>query len=186
MFGQYSVAWAQAVPEIAGLVVLIAMVRRWDRYRWRWWFEEDTPFSSKSLMWALALFACVTAGDQLIAFAMPLEPIVIVGESAADGIEGALVATAVAVVAAPLLEELGFRGLLFSAVRRYLNAPMAVALTACVFAAAHVGYDGPDVALVLWFGIAMALGYELSGSVWPLVICHAVYNAGQVMTPWVW
>jgi hypothetical protein len=183
---EYSVTWAQAVPEITGLLVLIALVRRWDHRRWRWWFEEDAPFGPKSLMWALALFTCVTAGDQLVAFAMPREPIVIVGEWAARGIEGALVASVVAVVVAPMLEELGFRGLLFSAVRSWLNAPVAIVLSACIFAAAHVGYEGPEVALVLWFGVAMALGYELSGSVWPLVICHAIYNAGQVLAPWAW
>jgi uncharacterized protein len=77
-------------------------------------------------------------------------------------------------VVLPLAEELLFRGILYTWLRRW-GVAVAVGVSAVVFGLAH----GVSVVLpaAIMLGILTALIYEKSGSVWPAVMVHVANNA---------
>lgn len=86
-----------------------------------------------------------------------------------------------AVVVAPLLEELVFRGLQQTLLLEVLGpaARWSVVLTAAaVFAVVHVGavsWHGLPGLFVL--GVVLGWLYERTGSLWPAILVHAGFNA---------
>jgi len=89
------------------------------------------------------------------------------------------------VTVGPLVEELLFRGVLFSAALRYASPGVAMFITAALFACVHL----PDLGF-LWYALPnlLVLGMVLawlrlaSGSVWPAVLAHAVNNVLAVVS----
>ena len=78
-------------------------------------------------------------------------------------------------VAAPLGEELFFRGYALPALARSWGPTAAVLLTGAMFSVLHLNKIG---FLGLWeIGILLALLRLWSGSLWPSVLCHAANNA---------
>lgn len=87
---------------------------------------------------------------------------------------------AFAILIAPFMEELIFRGLLFAFFERLAGAPMAVIGTAALFAALHVSqYWGAwnHVALITLVGVCFSVVRGGTGSVTPGFILHTAYNA---------
>ena len=81
------------------------------------------------------------------------------------------------VVAAPVFEELLFRGLLLSGLRRSpLGPPGAALLTAAAFALPHVQYDLYDVAAVFVLGVFLAAVRLRTGSTLLTIALHAAGN----------
>lgn len=80
-----------------------------------------------------------------------------------------------AVVAAPIVEEIGFRGLLYGTFRVRLRLPVAAAASALIFAALH-GYGVAGFLSVFTSGMLWAWAFERSGSVLPGIVAHAVNN----------
>ena len=76
---------------------------------------------------------------------------------------------------APLVEEIGFRGVLYVTLRTRLRPPAAIALTALLFAAVHpyslAGFVIIFVAATVW-----AWTYEKTGSLLPGIIAHFLGN----------
>jgi membrane protease YdiL (CAAX protease family) len=86
-----------------------------------------------------------------------------------------------AVLAAPVLEEVMYRGLLQEAlIQLGLKRWPAIALTSVAFAAAHVGAADHHVLPAL-FVLSLALGwaYEKTGRLWAPILMHALFNAGN-------
>jgi CAAX protease family protein len=79
------------------------------------------------------------------------------------------------VVAAPVLEEIVFRGLLFATLRRRLAWPVAAVISAAIFAAAH-GYGAAGFGSVFISGLLWAVAYEKTGSVLPGTAAHVANN----------
>jgi CAAX protease family protein len=84
---------------------------------------------------------------------------------------------ALVVLAAPLVEELTFRGLGFAVLMPY-GAIVAVLGTAAAFAAAHGLVAGFPALFV--FGVAIAVLRLRTGSVYPGMIFHACFNAAAL------
>jgi len=87
---------------------------------------------------------------------------------------------AFAILLAPFMEELIFRGLLFAFLERLTGVAMAVAGTALLFAALHVSqYWGAwnHVALITLVGVCFSIVRGVTGSVTPGYILHTAYNA---------
>jgi hypothetical protein len=81
---------------------------------------------------------------------------------------------AVVVVAAPLVEELTFRGVGFTLLARF-GTVAAVIGTAIAFAADHGLVEGFPALFV--FGVAVALVRVRTGSIYPGMLLHACFNA---------
>lgn len=80
-----------------------------------------------------------------------------------------------AVVAAPLFEEIIFRGLLFATFRRRFGLVVSALASALIFAVAH-GYGVIGLLSVLWSGVLWAWSYERTGSLVPAMLAHAAVN----------
>jgi len=77
-------------------------------------------------------------------------------------------------IAAPLGEELFFRGFAFPAFRRSIGPLWAAILTGAMFSAIHVDWVG---FIGLWeIGVLLALLRVATGSLWTAIVCHAVNN----------
>jgi membrane protease YdiL (CAAX protease family) len=90
-----------------------------------------------------------------------------------------LLALLVTAVAAPVCEELFFRGMLFRLLRRRMALWAAVLLSAVAFALAHAS---PLVSLALlptfaFMGIVLALLYDRTGRLTNSILLHAMNNA---------
>ncbi len=93
---------------------------------------------------------------------------------------------AVAVLLAPLFEELIFRGFFYNAIRRFKGKKTAVVIIALIFAMLHYEQYWGD-----WMAIAMItiLGFALTGlrvwmgTTWASIIMHYTYNVGVTIIP---
>ncbi len=100
-------------------------------------------------------------------------------DALAGGLPLALVAL-LAVVVAPLVEEVIFRGVLFRALADRINLSVGLVLSAAIFAVIHVEVVlSQPFALVGLFtvGFLLALAYHLTGNLMVAVLGHAVFNA---------
>jgi membrane protease YdiL (CAAX protease family) len=88
-----------------------------------------------------------------------------------------LMAVAAAIVA-PVCEEVIFRGYLYPATKCFVGPWVSALSTALVFSAAH----GSVAALLplFVFGLILVALYEWTGSIWPSVAAHFLFNAATV------
>ena len=83
------------------------------------------------------------------------------------------------IVAAPICEELLFRGALFGWLRRYVPVALAAPVSAVVFSAAH---RLPALAIPLFvFGLVAALYYRRTASTLNTMVMHACQNTAAVI-----
>lgn len=77
-------------------------------------------------------------------------------------------------VAAPIGEEVFFRGFLYNSLKRRINVPSAIILSGLMFAVVHFG---PLAILVIFpMGMLLAYVYEKTKSLWVTICMHAVHN----------
>lgn len=92
---------------------------------------------------------------------------------------------AMAAVAAPLVEETAFRGMMQTALRQGGLTPgpwSAILIVSALFTAIHLPALTTYVALPGLFVLAVGLGYayEKTGSLWPPIVIHAVFNGANL------
>jgi membrane protease YdiL (CAAX protease family)/uncharacterized RDD family membrane protein YckC len=96
-----------------------------------------------------------------------------------EGGIGAVAAGTLVVAAAPLSEEVFFRGFMYGGLRRRLPMWAAAVIAGAVFGLLH--YTGPDsigvVPQLAVLGVLLAWLYERTGSLWPAIILHVANNA---------
>jgi len=85
-----------------------------------------------------------------------------------------------AVVLAPLAEEVFFRGLLQSIVRKYTMNPWVAILGSSVFFALAHGTLWRDMPALFALSVALGYNYERCGRLYPSILIHAIFNAVSV------
>jgi membrane protease YdiL (CAAX protease family) len=80
------------------------------------------------------------------------------------------------VIAAPISEELCFRGMLFGGLREKLPRIVAALLCGVIFGALHAITGITAVPPLIVFGFLLALLYERTGSILPGMILHILNN----------
>ncbi|HET9983057.1 MAG TPA: type II CAAX endopeptidase family protein [Longimicrobiales bacterium] len=80
----------------------------------------------------------------------------------------------------PLLEEIFFRGYIQRTLERGVGAPVAIAITATIFALAHFARPLPLAQIAL--GIVTGYAAYATRSIWPGVVVHVSYNATVVVS----
>jgi hypothetical protein len=141
-------------------------LRRFDPGRaLGWLFAVWIAFIAFSGIWAAALG--VQENDDLPQ------------ELGADDSTTALVFVAVLVcVAAPIAEELFFRGFCFTALRRRIGVAGGAVATGIVFGAIHAGSaDAVFLVPLGVFGALLCVLYHRTGSLLPSMVLHALNNA---------
>ncbi|MBR1471363.1 MAG: CPBP family intramembrane metalloprotease [Lachnospiraceae bacterium] len=84
-----------------------------------------------------------------------------------------------AAVIAPLVEEWTFRGILYGGIRKNGSALQAMLCTAVMFGLFHMNLNQMAYAFAL--GIFFGALREVSGSIWPSVVCHMTINGGSTL-----
>lgn len=87
---------------------------------------------------------------------------------------------ALAGILAPLIEELMFRGLLYPLLRRSLRFFAAAMISALCFAMLH--WIPPLIPAFTIIGFVLAAAREMSGSLWPPIIIHGLFNAINIIS----
>jgi len=106
---------------------------------------------------------------------------------------GAIYAVAfIATFSAPIVEELVYRGVLYSAVRRTLNTAAAVILITVLFGGVHLLQYWGDLATIFslfTLSLGLTLVRAFTGNVLPCIALHFVFNGIQttllVLEPWI-
>lgn len=82
--------------------------------------------------------------------------------------------SAMAVVVAPLTEEVLFRGYLYPVAKRFVGRLPAILFGSLIFAVAH----NNAMALIPLFtlGVLLTLAYEFTGSLWAPISIHVLFN----------
>jgi uncharacterized protein len=97
---------------------------------------------------------------------------------------GWLFAFAIA-VGAPLAEEILFRGFLLGALSRtYLGFFGAALVTTLAWTALHAGYSGFGLVEVFAAGLFFCWVLWRTGSLWPPLVCHTLYNSSIIAILW--
>jgi membrane protease YdiL (CAAX protease family) len=96
----------------------------------------------------------------------------------AEGPRDRLAVVAMAVIVAPVAEEVIFRGYLYPVVKKYAGTTVALLLTSVLFAVLH-GHV-PSIPALTMLAVCLGLAYEKSGSLLVPMIMHAVFNAVSV------
>lgn len=89
-----------------------------------------------------------------------------------------------AVVAAPVAEEVIFRGYLHGVLRKYSGRWISLLVTSAIFAAMH-GHL-PALAPLFILAVALTLVYEKSGSLWAPILMHSAFNSVTVVVALAW
>ncbi len=83
-------------------------------------------------------------------------------------------------IAAPIGEEVFFRGLLYNSLKRRLNVPLAMVISGMLFALIHFG---PLSILVIFpMGMLLAYVYERTQSLWVTITIHSMNNTLAFVT----
>ena len=81
------------------------------------------------------------------------------------------------VVAAPVFEELAFRGFLLEGLRRGpLGDAGAVIVTSFAWAAVHLQYDVYEIGTIVVFGLILGAARLAGGSLWVPITMHVLVN----------
>lgn len=169
---------------MAGLVAVM-MVRRtdwvsWLGLRWRGW-----PWVFLIAPGAVGFMWLVFGGLQFSGYVQWMESlgvetvqdtVKLLQESDDPTVLGLM--SFAAVIAAPLCEELVFRGYFYPVLKKFGGLPVAALCSALVFAAAH----GSLTALLplFIFGCVLVFLYEKTGSLWAPIAAHFCFNGATV------
>lgn len=96
-----------------------------------------------------------------------------------EGALGAIAAFFLIVIAAPVAEEIFFRGFMFAGIRSHGSFAVAALVSSGIWGLFHyTGSDSWPVVLQLSvFGVILAAVYERTGSIRPTIALHALNNA---------
>jgi membrane protease YdiL (CAAX protease family) len=126
-----------------------------------------------------ALLSMLAAAGAYLAFGIAYAQIV--GEPKQEDIADKLGAVPVQilliVIAAPISEEVCFRGFLFGGLRERLPRLAAALISATIFGALHATTGVSAVPPLIFFGFVLALLYERTGSIVPGILLHMLNNS---------
>jgi uncharacterized protein len=134
------------------------------------------PFLKATGIAYLAYFVCALV---IAATLQPEQEDVTRDLGLGEGVVGSIAAGLLIVGAAPIAEEVFFRGFMFAGIRRGARFAIAAGASATVWGIFH--YTGPGswgvVLQLAVFGVALAWLYERTGSLWPPIAVHTFNNA---------
>jgi hypothetical protein len=143
------------------------------RPRPRWWgLGAAAGIGAAALAWATSALV-----DQWMP--VPTHPVESLLERM-DSIPDLLLVLVAVTVPVAVGEETFFRGYAYRLLRARLGVAAAIGGTALLFALVH-GLDPGAWLPILPVGVVLALVVERSGSLWPAVTAHGVFNAVAVL-----
>lgn len=177
MLSEQSMAFALVAYMLTLFIVMAFYLIRRKRFSEALWLrrvEAPTLWTGAAL--APALYLAVTA----VLMVLPESWLEGYQEASTGITSGGVVGILAVVVAAPIVEEVIFRGLIMTRLSQAMPGWLAVLLSAAIFGACH----GDPV----WFGYTFLLGMFFgfldlrAGSIWPSILGHMAFNAIGQMT----
>jgi membrane protease YdiL (CAAX protease family) len=98
-------------------------------------------------------------------------------EDIAEGFGAIPVQILLIVIAAPISEEIAFRGMLFGGLREKLPRLVAALIAGVVFGGLHALTGVSAVPPLIVFGFVLSLLYEKTGSIVPGIVLHMLNNS---------
>jgi len=80
----------------------------------------------------------------------------------------------IAVIIAPLTEEIIFRGYIYGTLKKHIDPFISILVTSIIFALIHDSLWG--IILLIIVGIVLNIAYEATGSLWTPIILHMLFN----------
>ncbi len=83
---------------------------------------------------------------------------------------------------APIVEEVVYRGILYSAFQRTFGVAFGVVAVTLLFAVVHVPQYYPSystISLLLLLSLILTLVRARTGNLWPCIVLHTIFNATQ-------
>ena len=172
MLSEQSMTFALVAYTLTLFIVMAFYLIRRKRFSEALWLrrvEAPTLWTGAAL--APALYLAVTA----VLMVLPESWLEGYQEASTGITSGGVVGILAVVVAAPIVEEVMFRGLIMTRLSQAMPGWLAVLLSAAIFGACH----GDPV----WFGYTFPLGVFFgfldlrAGSIWPSILGHMAFNA---------
>lgn len=171
--------WSTAVGTTIQYGFVLGVVLLLARGRWELLALNDVKWSYAATRLLLPLLATYLIAGALSPFLDPGEEQGLTPDKFDASRANAFIANvAVVVIVAPVVEELCFRGLGFSLLRRF-GAWQAIVAVGVAFALWHGLLEGLPILFV--FGAALAWLRERTGSVYPGMLAHGLFNALAVV-----
>ena len=165
------------LPTLGLAWLLVTRVGRYPFFKMLGW-EWGKGFSFWRCAWLAVLLYLL--GLSILKYSGPTDNAL---ERLIQSSRAAALATAfAATVTAPLVEELVFRGLLYSSLRRLVGAVWSVAIVFLLFALIHVPQYWPSygvIATILLLSFALTLIRARTGKLLPCFVIHLVFNGIQ-------
>lgn len=171
-----------AVSSIAMLVLALV-------YRWRWTgtllagAPAPRALTGQFVLAAIAgLVSCWLFGQTLAAWIYST-----IGSAGFDAVNDARSDSPVwlllltGVVLAPVGEEALIRGIVFPALRTHWPVIAAAIVSATVFAVLHGNLV--QIAVALPLGVLLAIVYEYTRWLWPVIVMHVLFNVASSFVP---
>lgn len=83
------------------------------------------------------------------------------------------------VIIAPVVEEVVFRGYIYTVTKRYTARIFSTLISAVLFAVVH-NYI-PGLVPLAFLAILLTISYEITGSLWAPISIHALFNASTLL-----
>lgn len=84
-----------------------------------------------------------------------------------------------AVIIAPVSEEMFFRGLLHGWFKSFMPTSLSMVATSVLFGMVH--WHAPAFLPLTFLGLSLAILYETTGSLWPSIGLHAIFNLATLV-----
>jgi len=92
---------------------------------------------------------------------------------------GVVLLVLVAVVAAPLVEEIVFRGIVFPAFASRYGMGWGIAVSSALFGVIHL--QGFNTVPFIFLGVVFARLFASTRSLWTAILCHALFNGTSLV-----
>jgi membrane protease YdiL (CAAX protease family) len=167
---------AQMAAYIVVLFFMFALIER--RYRRPFWTEISWKWPERGSLRYVPAGAVLAIAIQLSSDLLPIPKALPIEQFFKTPTDAYLMA-ALAVIAAPLIEELFFRGFLYPIVARRFGVPLGVVLTAAIFAVIHasqLAHAWGPLVLLFVVGLVLTITRARTGSVARGYLIHVSYN----------
>jgi membrane protease YdiL (CAAX protease family) len=142
----------------------------------------DIGVGTMNYVLLMPVFFAVTALSNKIFqhYHTPINPVQFDSMMAQSNVDRLLLLLVTA-VAAPIVEEMMFRGLLYPALKGSWGKIGGAAFSGAIFAIVHPTIPGGFLPIML-LGVAFALTYERRGSLLPNIVMHGIHNGLILLT----
>jgi membrane protease YdiL (CAAX protease family) len=168
-------AVVQLATALGFLLVPIAIATRWGESSVGVALRRlgVRGFEPSAFLWMLAAIGAylLFSGVYVAIFGSPKQ------EDIAESFGAVPVQVLLIVIAAPISEEVCFRGMLFGGLRTRLPRLAAALISALVFGGLHALTGVSAVPPLIAFGFILALLYEKTGSIVPGILLHMLNNS---------